>query len=95
MHENCLQVFQHAFSLLRYIPFEKSIRLRVQSDLRGEQKSIRSCGLRIRTDWLRGMARYYYLFMVHGVVPQRGWSERIILLEHYFFPAGANASYST
>jgi len=42
------------------------IRLRVQRDLRGEEKSIRTYGLRIRTDWLRGVLRYDYVF--HAVV---------------------------
>jgi hypothetical protein len=42
------------------------IRIRVQRDLRGEKKSIRPYGLRIRTDWLRGTVRYNYVF--HGMV---------------------------
>jgi hypothetical protein len=66
MRENRLQVFQHAFSLLRRIPSGKCVRIRVQRDLRGEEKSIRPYGLRIRTDWLRGTVRYDYVF--HGVV---------------------------
>jgi len=64
--ENRLQVFQHAFGLFRHIPFEKGIRIRVQRDLRREEKTIRPYGLRIRADWLRGMVRYDYVF--HGVV---------------------------
>jgi hypothetical protein len=52
--------------LLRHIPFEQGIRIRVQRDLRGEEKSIRPYGLRIRTDWLGGMVRYDDVF--HGVV---------------------------
>ena len=66
MREDRLQVFQHAFSLLRRIPFEKCIRIGVQRDLRGEEKSIRPHGLRIRADWLWGMVRFDYVF--HGVV---------------------------
>jgi hypothetical protein len=66
VRENRLQVFQHAFRLLRHITFEKCIRIRVKRDLGAEEKSIRPHGLRIRTDWLRGMVRYDYVF--HGMV---------------------------
>jgi len=66
VRENCLQVFQHAFRLLRHVPFEKGIHIRVQRDLRSEEKSIRPYRLRIRTDWLWGLVRHDYVF--HGVV---------------------------
>jgi len=52
--------------LLRHVSFEKGIRIRVQLDLRGEEKFIRPYRLRIRTDWLWGAARHDYVF--HGVV---------------------------
>jgi hypothetical protein len=73
--ENCLQVFQHAFRLLRHVSFEKGIRMRVQRDLRSEEKSIRPvppantdrlalgpCASRLCLSWCG---------------PSRGWSERI------------------
>jgi hypothetical protein len=41
VRESRLQVFQHAFRLLRHVSFEKGIRIRVQRDLRSEEKSIR------------------------------------------------------